>query len=776
MNGIARMNVSNLAQPLAAKGDGVLGGFLRIFLSRRPAVSESPAVSFADPPARKGFSRVPTGQVASFITLQADGRVIACNGHVDLGTGLRTALAQIVAEELDVPFDRVTMVMGDTDRTPDQGPTTASASIQSAAVPMRRAAAQARQFLLGRAAARLGSAVERLTVADGVVRCADTGASLSYGELLGGERLELDIAADTPLKDRADYKIVGRSVPRVDIPDKALGRLVFVHDLRLPGMVHARVVRPPHAGREPRAPHGSSLLAVDRSSIAHLPGIIDVVVIRDFVAVVAEREECAIQAARRLKLRWKPRPELPDMDDLPATLRANPDRVRPLKEQGDVDAALQGEPGRLQATYVWPYQMHGSIGPSCGVAESSDGIVTVWTGSQNPHMLHADLVDLLRLPAERIRVVRMEAAGCYGRNCADDAAAEAALLALEVGRPVRVQLMREEEHAWEPKGAAQLLEVSGAVTARGTLAYDFASRYPSNNAPLLSLLHTDRLGAEPVVEHKGDRTAVPQYRIDDLRIVARDMPPIVRAAWLRGVSAMPNVFAHESFIDELAALHASDPVEFRLRFMQEPRAVALVDALAQRAGWTKGPAARGARTLPTAGVVRGRGFAQHQYVHGTFPGVGAAWCAWVCDVEVDVGTGKVRVVKVWVGYDCGLMINPAGVHHQIHGNVIQSVSRVLKEQVRFDRQGVVSREWGSYPILSFLEVPAIDVLVMPAADHPPLGVGESASVPSAAAIANAIFDATGVRLREVPFTPDRIKAGLAARAAAGTTFHSRQPG
>jgi nicotinate dehydrogenase subunit B len=533
-------------------------------------------------------------------------------------------------------------------------------------------------------------------------------------------------------------------------------------------VVHARIVRPPYGGREHGGPE-PCLESVDRSSIAQIPGIVAVVVIRDFVAVVAEREENAIKAARRLKVRWKAWPDLPDLADLPATLRANPDRVRPLKQAGDVDAALQREGDVLCATYVWPYQMHGSIGPSCGVARHEDGQVTVWSGTQNPHMLHADLADLLQLPPERIRVVRMEASGCYGRNCADDAAAEAALLAIETGRPVRVQLMRGEEHAWEPKGAAQLLEVRGALTAQGTLAYDFASRYPSSNAPLLALVRTGRPGGELVVEHKGDRTAVPQYRIPDLRIVARDMPAIVRAAWLRGVSALPNVFAHESFIDELAAQHGADPIAFRLRFLDEPRAVALVKALAERAAWLERPApAPGARSPAASGVLRGRGFAQHRYVHGTFPGVGAAWCAWICDVEVDAATGEVRVAKVWVGYDCGLMINPAGVHHQIHGNVIQSVSRALKEQVSFDRQGVVSREWGSYPILSFLEVPEIDVLVMPAEDHPPLGVGESASVPSAAAIANAIFDATGVRMREAPFTPARLKAGLAARG--------RQPG
>jgi nicotinate dehydrogenase subunit B len=757
------MNVSNLARAALLDKAGGLAGFLRVLAPLRPAAQAG--VSFADPPKRKGYSAVPANEVDSFILLQADGRVTACNGHVDLGTGLGTALAQVVAEELDVPFDHVTMILGDTLRTPDQGPTTASGSIQSAAVPMRHAAAQARLFLVQRAACHLDVPVQELATADGVVHHAASGRSVGYGTLLAGQRFELQVAADVALKPRSEYRIVGRSVPRVDIAAKATGQLTYVHDLRLPGMLHARVVRPPYPGRE-YGRSGTSVVALDRSSVAHIPGIVDVVQIGDFIAVLAEREECAIQAARQLKVSWKPWPDLPDMGDLRATLRSNPNRVRPLKETGDVDEALRNLPRALSASYLWPYQLHGSIGPSCGVAECKDGQVTVWSGTQNPHMLHGDLVDLLQLPPEQIRVIRMDASGCYGRNCADDAAAEAALLAIETGRPVRVQLMREEEHAWEPKGAAQLLDVRGGLTAQGTLAYEFTSHYPSSNAPLLALIRTGRPGGEQVVEHKGDRTAAPQYRIADLRVVTRDMPAIVRAAWLRGVSAMPNVFAHESFIDELAAAHGEDPVAFRLRFVDEPRVTALVNALAERAGWVPGPSpSAAARALPGSGVVRGRGFAQHQYVHGTFPGVGAAWCAWVCDVEVDLQSGNVRVTKVWVGYDCGLMVNPAGVHHQIHGNVIQSVSRTLKESVRFDERGVVSREWGSYPILSFLEVPEIDVLVMPAEDRPPLGVGESASVPSAAAIANAIFNATGVRLREAPFTPERVRAGLAAQAA-----------
>ena len=715
------------------------------------------------PPVRVAASLVPRNQVDTYIAVTEGGRVLACNGHVDLGTGLRTAFAQIVADELDVPFASVDMVMGDTDRTPDQGPTTASASIQSAAIPMRRAAAQARLFLLGRAAKRMNVSIEQLTVTDGIVSAGDEIQSLSYGELLVGEKFELFIDTDVPLKDPSKYRIVGRSVARVDIPAKVTGGLTYVHDLRLPGMLHARVVRPPYGGRDSGPDIGTSLRSIDLASISHIPGIEKVVSIGDFVAVVACREEHAVKAARTLRVQWKMPELLPDMTDLAATLCAVPDKLRPLKQLGDIEAVLAKESGLLHATYLWPYQMHGSIGPSCAVADYADGKLTVWSGTQNPHFLHADLAALLDMPPDMIRVVRMEASGCYGRNCADDAAGEAALLARAIGKPVRLQFMREEEHVWEPKGTAQLMDVQGGLTQKNTLAYDFSSRYPSNNAPLLVFAQTGRQPADPIVEHKGDRTVVPQYRIDDLRVVVRDMPPIVRAAWMRGVSALPNVFGHESFIDEIAAQHQEDPVAFRLRFMENQRAIALVKALAEHAGWDPGvrPHRRVAHSERHS-IFRGRGFAQHQYVHGTFPGQGAAWCAWICDVEVNVKTGVIRVLKVWAGSDCGLIVNPAGVRHQMHGNIVQSVSRALKERVIFDRIGVVSKEWGGYPILTFTEIPEIDVLLMPGEGHPPLGVGESASIPSAAAIANAVFNATGMRLREVPFTPDRVRAAWAA--------------
>src|SRR5271154_2212414 len=381
--------------------------------------------------------------------------------------------------------------------------------------------------------------------------------------------------------------------------------------------------------------------------------------------------------------------------------------------------------------------------------------------------MRADLALLLDMPSESIDVVRMETAGCYGRNGADDVTADAALLARAVGRPVRVQLSRDQEHQWEPKGAAQLMNVDGGLDhAGGVAAYDFSTRYPSNNAPTLALLLTAKIAPTPVVSEMGDRTAIGPYDFDNHRVVVHDMAPIVRAAWLRGVSAMPNTFAHEVYIDELAIAAGVDPIEYRLRYLRDPRGAELVRQLAARAGWQ--PHQSATRRRDEHGILHGRGFAYALYVHSKFPGSGAAWSAWVADVAVNADTGEVALTKITVGQDSGLMINPDGVKHQIHGNVIQSTSRVLKEQVSFSDFAVASREWGTYPLLTFPELPPIDVLMVPRPNEDPLGVGESASVPSAAAIANAIFDATGVRFREPPFTPERILKGLRGEKHAAT--------
>jgi nicotinate dehydrogenase subunit B len=385
----------------------------------------------------------------------------------------------------------------------------------------------------------------------------------------------------------------------------------------------------------------------------------------------------------------------------------------------------------------------------------------VYAGSQHPHALRADLSRLLGVPDVAVDVVRLEASGCYGRNGADDVAADAALLSRAVGAPVRVQLTREQENLWEPKGAAQLMEVRGGVTAAGGIAgYDFRSSYPSNAAPTLALLLTRAVEPGAQAFAMGDRTARPPYDIADLRVTINDMAPILRAAWLRGVSALPNSFAHESYMDELAHAAGADPVAFRLRHLKDPRAHELLQATAARAGWK--PHAAPQQQGASGDWLHGQGVAYARYVHSKWPGFGAAWSAWVADVDVNRTTGEVHVKRVVVGHDAGLVVNPAGVEHQVHGNVLQTTSRALKEQLRIDPGTSLpaSREWGSYPILSFREVPVIEVMQMPRPDEPPLGVGESSSVPGTAAIANAIFDATGVRFRQPPFTPEVVRAAL----------------
>nr|WP_249192273.1 molybdopterin cofactor-binding domain-containing protein [Burkholderia cenocepacia] len=700
-----------------------------------------------------------------FVAILDDGRILAFNGHVDLGTGIRTSLAQIVAEELDVPAARVTMVLGDTAATPNQGPTIASATIQISATPLRCAAAQARHTLLALAAERFGVDVERLNIDDGLISA--DGQAVTFAALVAARRIALTLDLNTRTKDPAHYRIVGRASPRVDLPAKATGQLTFVHDMRVPGMLHGRVVRPPYAGHDSGPFVGTSLVDVDRASVADVPGLVAVITLGDFVGVVAEREEHAIRAARQLRVTWRPLPALPPLDAPAAAIAAAPATRRVLLDEGDVDAA-RTEPDTLtlSRTYAWPFQMHGSIGPSCALADyhaPGDGRITVWSGTQNPVSLRYDLATLVARDEADVDVVRMEAAGCYGRNGADDVCGDALLLSRAVGRPVRVQLSRADEHLWEPKGAGQSMQVTGTVTRDGRLlGYDFTTRYPSNDAPLLAALLTGAIAPAPRVFEMGDRTAVSPYVSPHRRFVCEDLAPLVRASWLRGVSALPNSFAHDAFVDECAALTGVDPLAFRIRHLQDTRAIELLQAVAERAGWTprvpRPPDERDQHD--EARLVRGRGIAYARYVHSRFPGFGAAWSAWIVDLSVDRVSGEIRIERVTVGQDTGTMINPDGVRHQIHGNVIQVLSRTLKERVRFADGKVASREWASYPILTFAEVPDVDVVLMPRQGEPPLGAGESASVPGPAAVANALFDATGVRFYAPPFTPETVRAGL----------------
>ncbi|CAI1607347.1 Membrane-bound aldehyde dehydrogenase [pyrroloquinoline-quinone] precursor [Serratia quinivorans] len=721
--------------------------------------------AFAAEPATLG--NLPLDRVDSFIGLTADGRVTAFNGHVDLGTGIRTALAQIVADEISVPFDRVTVILGDTQRTPDQGPTIASATIQVTSIPLRQAAAQVRQLLLGLAARAFALPVDKLRAENGRVFAVDKPhVSLSYGDLASGQNLQVALDKTIRLKSVAESHYVGKAVPRVDIPAKVTGQLTYVHDLRLPGMLHGRVVRPPYTGADSSAPLGSGLLSVDKASIAHLPGIVKLVVINDFIGIVAEREEQAIDAMRQLNTVWRPWSGLPDLsgDGLHAALVANPKTDRVLRDDAGVDAALGSLHTEVNADYVWPYHQHASIGPSCAVADVTSEHAEIWSGTQNPHDLRKDIAHLLDRQPEQVHINRMEASGCYGRNCADDVSADAALLSQATGKPVRVQLMREQESGWEPKGTGQLMRVRGGLDQhRQVAAYELKTSYPSNNAVTLSLVLTGKVANQADVQQMGDRTAIPQYEYPNMRVICQDAAPIVRASWMRGVSALPNVFAHESWIDELAWHAGQDPIAFRLQYLKDPRAVALINALKKQSNWQEGPSHRNPAP-DTQAWVSGRGFAYARYFHSKFPGFGAAWAAWVCDLSVNRHSGQIKLDKIFVAHDCGRIINPAGVRHQVHGNILQSASRVLKEFVTFDASAVTSLDWGGYPILRFDELPQVDVQLLDYPDEPPMGAGESASVPSAAAIANALFDALGVRLREVPFTPEQVLKALKQQA------------
>lgn len=731
-------------------------------LSRRAFLQSAGAlvVTFSLPAAVRGQISTPPAKAARYAGLDAwlavggDGSVTLFTGKVELGTGVQTALSQVAAEELEVRVDRITVVQGDTDRSPDQGYTVGSKSISHGAPQVRAAAAEARAALLDLAAAKLGAPVDRLTVQDGVVSAqGDAAKRVTYGELIGGRRFDRAVSTPPRTKRRDAYRLVGTSVPRVDIPTKVAGTHVYVHNVRVPGMLHGRVVRPPSVG--------ATVMRVDENSVRGLPGTVKIIRKGSFVGVVAEREEQAIAAAHALKVTWQETPGLPEREKLGDWLRTSGTTDKQLTSVGDPSAGLAGAAKTLHATYQWPFQMHGSIGPSCGVADVRGDKATVWAGSQGVFGLRDALASLLSLKPDDIRVIFAEASGCYGHNGVDDAAADAAILSQAVGKPVRVQWMRHDEHVWEPKGPAMLMDVRGGLDARGTVvAWDYNVWTPTHSTRPRSeagnLLAGQLIGHPMKFAHSGgDRNAPHTYVFPNDRVLVHWVPTSpIRPSALRGLGAPQNTFANESFMDELAALAGADPLAFRLTHLKDPRARAVLEAAAQRAGWQARPSPRpGAATK--GGVVRGRGLAFVQYENDT------GYAAMVSDVEVDRATGAVRVTRVVVAHDCGLIVNPDGVRNQVEGNVIQAISRTLKEEVLFDRARITSVDWGSYPILTFPELPdEVEVVLIDRPDQPSVGAGEPATCPVPAAIANAVFDATGARLRSVPFTPDRVKAVL----------------
>jgi CO/xanthine dehydrogenase Mo-binding subunit len=690
-------------------------------------------------------------QVDGFLAIDRQGNVTVFSGKVDLGTGVRTALTQIAAEELDVPIDRVSVIQGDTLLTPDQGPTYGSLSIQNGGVQIRQAAATARRALVQQAAQRMSVEEHELIVEAGVVKTRRGDPSVSYGDLIGGKTFALPLDKDVLLKDPATYTMVGRSQPRLDIPDKVTGRFTYMQDFRVEGMLHGRVVRPPAIG--------ATLLSVDEASVSHVPGIVKIVRQANFLAVVAATEWGAISGAQQLKAVWSSWDGLPDEHKLWDYVRStNIVREDVTSDRGDIDAALAKADKRLSATYDFAIHTHGSIGPSCAVALFEGGKLTCWSASQATHNLRKQLAFMFGMPDVDVRAIYIDGSGCYGRNGHEDAAADAALLARQVGRPVRVQWMRADEHGWDPKGPPTLIDMQSGLDASGNVTAWYSQFYgPDGMAGRVKLVAADLAGLphEANMSPGGiiNGTAVP-YTFPNVKTLAHRLATTpFRPSWIRAPGRLQSGFANEAFLDEIAVATKADPFELRLRYLaNDPRAIELLKRLARLSNWRKRTSNQPAR----GGTTTGRGMAFVKYENNrTYVGM-------VATVEVVRNTGVIRAKHFAVVQDCGQVINPDGAKNQIEGNVVQTVSRTLLEQLRYDRSRVTSIDWQTYPILKFPDVPQIDIELIDRPNERPWGVGEPSSATVSAAISNAVFDAIGVRLRSVPFSPEKTLAAIRA--------------
>ena len=707
---------------------------------------------------------VQTPDLDSWIRFNTDSTITLFTGKVELGQDIRTSVAMIGADELDVSLERVRVVMADTAQSPDEGYTVSSMSLETTGNAIRYAAAEARQIALSVAHEELEAPIDRLTVTDGTITDPVTGRSVTYWDLFGGKRFGSRVRGIGQPKRPAAYRIVGRPASRLDLLAKVTGAAFFVHDLDLPGMVHGRVVRPPN--------YGARLISVDEEAVYCIPGVIQVVRDGSFLAVIAGREEQAIQAMEALQksATWESDTALPAQESLFEHLLSQPDQAFLVVDGTPVDDPIPpietpaGAAHTLAATYYRPYHMHASLGPSAAVAQLIDGKLTVWTHSQGVYPLRAALVQVLGMPEDDIHAIHVDGPGCYGHNGADDVALDAALLARAMpGRPVSLKWTRGDEHAWEPYGPATVIEMQGSLDANGDVidwnhdvwGYTHSGR-PRAGGPISGLLAAWHL-AKPFQQpqpgpgrwNQGGihRNADPLYACPRRRIVKHflaDSP--LRVSALRGLGSYANVFAIESFVDELAHAAGADPVEFRLRHLADERARAVVEAAARTAGWQPGE-----RSL---GDDQGRGVAFAQYKNRQ------SYVAMVVDLSVNRASGHIRLERAVVAADAGQIVNPDGLSNQIEGAFIQAASWTLKEQVAFDRHGITSVDWLSYPILSFRDAPKVETVLLNRAGQPYLGIGEGAQGPAPAAIANAVFDAVGIRLRQIPFTPDRVKAAL----------------
>ena len=703
----------------------------------------------------------------SWVRINTDGTVTLFTGKVEFGQGIKTALAQIGAEELDVSLERIRVAATDTAYSPDEGLTVSSMSLETSGNAIRYAAAEARQILLAIAFEELEAPRERLIVKDGTISDPQTGRSTTYWDIFGGQQFGRQVTGLVQPKIPDQHTLVGQAAKNLDLLDKVTGNPCFVHDLDFPGMVHARVVRPPH--------YAARLVSADAEAVKNLPGVLKIVRDGSFLAVIAAREEQAVAAVEALgaAAQWEGEPDFPRQEDLFDHLLSQPAQSYLVVDGTPVEDPIPPietpamAAHTLTATYYRPYQMHASLGPSAAVAHMESGKLTVWAHSQGVYPLRASIAHALRITEDQVRVIHMQGPGCYGHNGADDAALDAALLARALpGQPVSLKWRREDEHTWEPYGPAMAmkmhasLDVLGRIIAWNHDVWSFPhfsrARAGSDSSGLLAAWHLADpfprsqpwlIMASEVGEH---RNATPLYSFPQCRIVKHFVPnnPL-RTSSMRGLGAYANVFAIESFMDELAHTAGTDPVEFRLSHLKDERARAVINAAARKADW------RRAERLQGEG--RGRGIAFSQYKNRQ------CYTAIVVELSVDRSSGQISLERAVIAADAGQIVNPDGLSNQLEGGFLQSASWTLKEQVTFDKYGITSRDWDSYPVLRFPESPAVETVLVNRPDMPILGSGEGAQGPAPAAIANAIYDAVGIRLREIPFTPEKVKSAITAR-------------
>ncbi|MRW92910.1 molybdopterin-dependent oxidoreductase [Duganella sp. FT80W] len=689
-----------------------------------------------------------TPMLDAWIRISPDGKVTVFTGKVELGTGVRTALLQVAAEQLDVAPAAINFITADTGQTPNEGFTAGSHTMADSGTALLNAAAQVRALVVQGAASQLKVDAAVLSTSNGVVTAPD-GRKLHYGEAVRGVNLHQTAKVKSPLKDAHSYSVIGKSLPRVDIPAKLTGGAAYVQDMRMPGMVHARVVRPP-------AP-GAHLLSADFQAVQHMPGVLKIHVDGNYLAVIASDEWQAIQAMRALyaSAKWSPGPALPSPDNIHATLRALPAQdIVIANKHGPADKAVV----TLKHRYTKQYVLHGSIGPSCSVALLEEGKMTVWTHTQGVYPLRSAIAELLAMPFDSVRCIHTEGAGCYGQNGADDVAADAALLARAMpGRPVRVQLMRDQENQWEPYAPAMSSQLSASLDANGKICdwqYELWSgshnERPGNAGKLLpaQLLAKPFIPSPsqpmPMPEGGGDRNAIPLYTLPTSKVVNHFLPVTpLRTSAMRSLGAHINLFAIEGMMDELAAAAKTDPVEFRLRHMDDPRAREVMARAAKEFGWNKRKKMRD----------HGFGFAFGQYKNIM------AYVALAVEVRVERRTGAVSILRVTAVVDCGQGVNPDGIRNQIEGGILQSSSWTLYEQLLFKPEGIASVDWATYPIMRYSNVPQqVDVLIIDRPGAAFLGVAEAAQGPMAGALGNALADAVGQRLFDLPLAGPHLKS------------------